>query len=322
VTRSRRGTLIGATWLIGLGLVFLVREAYGWSWNEAWPLFVILVGVATFISTLLDRRPGLAGIWSFTWPVIWIAVGVLLLLSTTGQLESGPAEIIDTYWPWAAVGLGIWLLIGAFVPIGGRATEQLSIPLSGTTPAAVAIRFGAGDLTARPAATGMLVDGWFEGGVRSSRTGPNGIELRQDTDHGLPWVDHGSRWEVGLTGEVPLDLRLDTGASKARLDLRDVQLRSLDLHTGASDTTVFLPRAAGATDVRVQAGAASLSIEVPSGVAARIRSTSVLGSSQVDQNRFPRVGDAYESPDYATATNRADISISSGVGSVKVVGGD
>ena len=47
MTASRRGAITGATWLIGLGIVFLVREAMGWTWGEAWPLFVILVGVAT-----------------------------------------------------------------------------------------------------------------------------------------------------------------------------------------------------------------------------------------------------------------------------------
>ena len=100
---------------------------------------------------------------------------------------------------------------------------------------------------------------------------------------------------------MPLDLRLDTGANRAVLDLRDLRLRSLELHTGASETRVLLPRAAGATSVRAESGAASLTLEVPAGVAARIRSRMALGSSEIDQARFPRVADGYESPDYATA---------------------
>ena len=44
-----RGSVIGATWLIGLGILFLVRQAMGWTWGEAWPMFVIFVGVASFI---------------------------------------------------------------------------------------------------------------------------------------------------------------------------------------------------------------------------------------------------------------------------------
>ncbi len=288
MTSARRGSVVGATWLIGLGIVFLIRQAMDWTWGEAWPLFVILVGVATFISTLLTWRPGFAGIWSFTWPVAWIAGGLVLLASTTGRLGTGPAETIDTYWPWVAIVIGVWFVIGAFIPVGRGATEQLAVPLSGATEARVQIRFGAGTLTARTAAPGNLVDGSFEGGVRHRSTGPNGIELEQDTTYGLPWVDHGSRWDVGLTAEVPLDLRIDAGANRATLDFGALRLRNLELHTGASETRVLLPRSAGATSVRADSGAASLTMEVPAGVAARIRTRIVLGSSQVDQVRFPQ----------------------------------
>jgi hypothetical protein len=45
-----------------------------------------------------------------------------------------------------------------------------------------------------------------------------------------------------------------------------------------------------------------------------------LGSSQVDERRFPRSAAGFESADYGTAANRADIDISGGVGSVRVVG--
>ncbi len=119
-----RGALIGGTWLIGLGVVFLVRQAMDLSWNEAWPLFVILVGVASFVTTLIDRRAGSWTFWSLTWPILWIGVGVVLLLSTTGRLGTGPVELIAQGWPWLLVGLGVWFLIGAFVPRGRRPEDR------------------------------------------------------------------------------------------------------------------------------------------------------------------------------------------------------
>jgi hypothetical protein len=320
MTGSRRGSLIGATWLIGLGLVFLTRELQGWSWSQAWPLFVILVGVATFVSTALSWRPSVAGIWDFTWPIAWIAVGAILLLSTTGQLAEGPWEWLDAYWPWLAIGLGIWFLIGSVVTVGARPHETLQIPLDGVSQAAVRLQFGAGTLRMGRAPAGLLIDGTFPGGATRTTSGPGQVELAQDTTYGLPWLDHDATWTVGVTGEVPLDLRLDTGATKTVLDLRDTLLRRLELHTGASDTRVILPAAAGATAVKAEAGAASLVIEVPSGVAARIRTSMAVGSSQVDTVRFPRSLDGYESPDYATATNRVEIDVSGGVGSTKIVG--
>ena len=199
--------------------------------------------------------------------------------------------------------------------------ETLTIPLDGATDASVRIRFGAGEMTTRVAAPGNLVDGRFTGGVRSRAVGPGRVELEQDTDFGVMWLDRRSEWEVGLTGEVPLDLRVDGGASRGVIDARDLRLRSLELHTGASDTRVLLPRAAGVTTVRAEAGAASLTFEVPPGVAAKIRSRMAIGSTKIDEARFPPVSGGYESADYASAANRVEIDIQGGVGSVKVISG-
>ena len=314
---DRRGAVVGGVWLVGLGLVFLVRQFLDLDWSEAWPLFVILVGGAGFITTAVDGR-GSNGIWSFTWPVVTVLIGVVLLAGTTGALARTPFDLAE-WWPVLLIALGAWFLIGALAPRGGP-VEQLVVPLGGVQEGAVRLKFGAGTLTSGRAAPGSLVDGRFEGGVVRHDRGPGRVELTQDTSYGLPWLDHSSDWSVGLTGEVPIDLRVDTGAARAWLDLGELRVRSVELHTGASETRVRLPRAAGAMTLRADTGVASLTIEVPDGVAARIRSRMGLGSSQVDESRFPRSATGYESRDYASATNRADIDLSGGVGSVRVIG--
>ena len=126
MTSGQRGSLIAGTWLIGIGVVFLVRQAFELSWSEAWPLFVILVGVASLIQTALSWRPSVAGLWTFTWPFLWIALGVVLLLSTTGTLGTGPGELIDLGWPWLLVALGVWFLIGSVAP--ERSSEERPEP--------------------------------------------------------------------------------------------------------------------------------------------------------------------------------------------------
>jgi hypothetical protein len=320
VSGPRRGSIIAATWLIGLGIVFLVRQAVDLPWAEAWPMFVILVGVVGLVTTAMRWRPGLAELWTFTWPIAWIVIGSVLLASTTGNLGEDPGSLIAEYWPWALIALGVWFVIGAIIPSGGI-EESLVLPLAGGHTAEVQIRFGAGTLTTAVAAPGALVDGAFRGGVVHRTGGPGKTELRQDTAYGLPWLDRESTWTVGLTREVPLDLRVDIGAARATLDLTDLQVRLVELQTGASQTRVLLPRAAGMTQVRTGHGAASLTIEVPAGVAARIRTRMALGSSQVDEARFPRVGDVYQSVDYGTAANKVDIDASGGVGSLRITGG-
>ena len=93
----------------------------------------------------------------------------------------------------------------------------------------------------------------------------------------------------------------------------------LDIDTGASSTEVTLPANAGNTLVDIDSGAASVKVSIPTGVAARIRVKSGIASVNVDSNRFPRQdGGLYQSADYPTAANRADITIDTGVGSVDV----
>ena len=43
-----------------------------------------------------------------------------------------------------------------------------------------------------------------------------------------------------------------------------------------------------------------------------------LGRVDVDQTRFPRVGDGWQSPDIATAPNRVELEVRGGVGSVTI----
>ena len=82
MSNARTGSMIGATWLIGLGIVFLVQRAADLPWSQAWPLFVILGGVASLVATLINGRLDVSGIWGLTWPVVWIVIGVVLATVT------------------------------------------------------------------------------------------------------------------------------------------------------------------------------------------------------------------------------------------------
>jgi hypothetical protein len=56
-------------------------------------------------------------------------------------------------------------------------------------------------------------------------------------------------------------------------------------------------------------------------VSARIKSLKVIGSTSVDESRFPKTASGrWESPDYGSATNRVELEVSGGVGSVRVIG--
>jgi hypothetical protein len=126
-------------------------------------------------------------------------------------------------------------------------------------------------------------------------------------------------WDVRLNPTVPLVIEVATGASKNTLDLSGLRAARVVLDTGMSDTDLTLPAAAGFTTVEVHSGLADVTIRVPPGVAASIRGSVGLGSLSVDQTRFPPTADGFESPDYATAPNRAELRVDGGLESVKVL---
>jgi hypothetical protein len=101
------------------------------------------------------------------------------------------------------------------------------------------------------------------------------------------------------------------------LDLRHLRVERLDLDVGAADVRLTVPQA-GETQVVVNAGAASITVVVPEGVAARISRSTALASMDVDTDRFPRNGDAYQSPDYETARDRVNLDFRVGAASVTV----
>jgi hypothetical protein len=136
----------------------------------------------------------------------------------------------------------------------------------------------------------------------------------------LPWNWHSRRrqWDFALNPNIPISLKVECGASDTRLDLSPLKITNLDIDTGASSTSVTMPATAGFTRAEISGGAASFDITVPKGVSASIRVESGLGSVSVDQTRFPRSGNRYESTDYASAANKLDLKIEVGVSSVSI----
>jgi len=316
---TRNGAVVAGAWLIALGLVFLARDAWDLSWSEAWPLFLVAVGVASLISSVVGYRRLSAGAWSLLWPLAWIGLGAALFAATTGRIDIGPGELISEWWPVALVIAGAWFLVAAIWPRKTGNLETLELPLAGAQRAEARITFGAGELTIGRGRAGTLVSGRFEGGALYRTAGPGHVEVKPDTGAGWPMAGQAYRWDIGLTGEVPLDLRLDTGASKAAIDLGDLRIRLLEIRTGASETRVRLPARAGQSWVRTETGVSSLSLEVPQGVSARIRTRMALGRTDVDERRFPRTADGYMSPDYEQSANRIDIDVQGGVGAVSIL---
>ncbi len=258
---------------------------------------------------------------SLFWGIVLIILAALLLFSQQGWLKG---DIYSYFWPAIIILFGLWLLLGALYR--GRSSsvgQKLSIPLESARSARIKLDHGAGRLNIQSGASSTeLLSGVFGAEVDyKSNLESDQLQVKvRNSPHFWAWFPGESLdWDIHLNGDIPLNLKIDSGASASTLDLTDLKVVDLDIDTGASSAEVNLPANAGNTRVEIDSGAASLNLRVPSGVAARIKVKSGIASVNVDPNRFPRLdGGLYQSADYATATNRVDISIDTGVGSVEI----
>ncbi len=263
---------------------------------------------------------------SFFWGVVFVVFGGLLLLDNFDILSF---SVWKLFWPLLVILLGVWILWQS--QYGGKVleSETASIELEDASEGRISLHHGAGELRVTGGASEReMLSGTFDGGLERSikRVGDRmDVKLKVPT-HGFPFViapwiwgpGNRIRWDVEINPQVPITLEVHSGANDARLDLADTQVTSLELHTGASATEVLLPAKVEHARVKVEAGAASVKLRVPEGVAASINVSGGLIGVDVDQARFPKEGKLYRSADFDAAPYRVEIKVDAGAGSISV----
>ncbi len=258
---------------------------------------------------------------SIFWGGVLVLFGLVLLLSTFGILS---INFWQLFWPVALIVLGAWFILRPVFHKGVEGVKQhLSLPLENTTDAEIIFKHGAGrlEVEASPLDT-VLLEGDFSEGVeqKTIRSGNQAkIQLSAHPEMFIPFGgQEGLMWKVGLSQLATLRLNFQTGASESNINLRDLKVSEVILETGASKSSITLPANAGMTRVEVKSGAAAVDIYVPEGVAGHIRVESGLAGISINNSRFLSVGGVYETPGYASAPNKVDIFVSTGVGSVSI----
>lgn len=288
-----------------------------------WALILIAAGVVLLLNNFGVLPWGVWGtLWRF-WPVLLVLIGLNIIWGRSHPWASGAASLVI-----------ILIVLGIAIGVTGRpqagtVSGSFSEPLGGLERATVEIEFGAGDLVVDsliPSSANLM-----EGEIRhTGRDGSISKDFDRQGNSGTFKLSSAERrwrfwerdvkedWGIYLSQQIPLELTLKTGASTCRLDLTDLKVTRLQADVGASSMSLQLPAAAGTTDVVIKAGAAGLDIRVPNGVAAKISLRTGVSSVDIDTSRFPRSGDYYMSPDYATAANRVNIELDLGASSVDI----
>ena len=323
-----RKSFFGPILLITIGLVFLGKNlglipGEGWStiWR-LWPLLLIIGGLDD-----LFRREGVA------WPILVIGIGIALLYHYFGPRTWFSWMRILQLWPVIIIAIGIdvifrgqtgWknllgivlsiLLIGAAVLLGLQGGEiqvdSLNIDQNyapGVEAAEIEMSLSVGEFLLGPDSQGdKLISGLISPGSAQddldSWPGKLSYELKSTAPVFFPDT---ARWQLGLTPDLPLQLKVDNSVGEMLLDLAELRLVSLFANQGVGRMVVDLPDQID-EDVLLKQGIGVIEIEIPEDV--RIAIDAKNGLSRV---KFPEgfeLEDGYYTTPGATRYN-ADLLI-------------
>ncbi len=101
-----------------------------------------------------------------------------------------------------------------------------------------------------------------------------------------------------------------------RLDLSELKVSRLNLHSGVGSIRVTLPER-GSLEGQIDGGIGDIRITVPEGVQARFRVERGLGDVTIG-SRFNRRGDYYETEGFSRAESYVELDIDIGIGSITI----
>jgi hypothetical protein len=221
--------------------------------------------------------------------------------------------------------------VGLYLSGSWRATQivrdSISQPLGTATSADVTIGMGMGRLRIGALdQSGDLIAGEiaYPDSNRIDRT----FALRGDTatftlheqdsyrNSLIKYRNDDAIWDLRLTPAIPMRLAIEAGVGENTLDLAQLKVTNLDLETGVGAITLTLPKE-GQVQAHVEGGIGNTTVHIPAGVAVRIAVDAGVGKVEVLGN-YQRRGNSYISPDYDSATNRVDLTASSGIGDITI----
>lgn len=124
--------------------------------------------------------------------------------------------------------------------------------------------------------------------------------------------------ELKLNPNPIWDMEMNVGAAEVKFDLSGFKTRNLKIQGGASDIDVKLGAALPLTDLKLEAGAASIIIRIPESAGCEIVSNTFMASK--DFKGFTKTGSQhYQTPNFAASAKKIMIDLQAGVARVDVV---
>lgn len=324
----RTNGIVGPTFMIGIGSVFMASNLGLLSWDawmtlfRLWPILIIAIGLEIFI--------GRKELW-----LSIIGVGATLSLLAAGLWVSGGLFGSEGILPESS----------NVVPV----SENIEHPLDSAERAEIKIESSVGSLNIDSLGND---ENLIEGSIYSvpEERIEESYEKDGSTLHyylGSDWEPTfpGSlsqrdkkklAWEIDLTEEIPLDLNLSLGVGESEIDLSDIQLTEVALSIGVGQTRIELPEGEyeafieggvgqtiitlpeeGQIDLNVSGGIGEIVIYIPENMAAKINVDRGIAGIHVPSG-YRQSEDTYTSPNYGESDSRINMDIEQGIGNIVI----
>jgi hypothetical protein len=210
--------------------------------------------------------------------------------------------------------------------VGALKTEVQNVETGGAQAVRAELKMAAGDLKLSSGAGGpLLTAAQFSYNVAGMKpevsydvTDGRGALVIEEPSTGMFKASPTKAryaWDLKLNGDVPLDLEVNIGAGRSRLDMRGLMLKSLSVHAGVGECDVDLTGDwRGDADVKIEGGMGRVRVRLPRAVGVRAHVLGGLGA--VHTTDLSRDGDYYVNSVYGKSPKTLALDITGGVGEV------
>ncbi len=283
--------------LISLGIVFLLNNLGYVPWSvwfrilSLWPVILIAIGIE-----IIFRKTHLS--------FLTILSPLLFMAAILGPAYFQNVELTEVYR-------------------SSETYEYAEVLDTSVAKVTAIIQLRAGNLEVS-SETGRLVstklDYWkrkpittYEySGFDSSAT----IEIR-DRERGWKgwsWRTWGSKdWEIKLTDQIPVNLRIYAKATDGDLNLSDLKLKNLTLDIKAASFNIKLGDLVNQLDGRIESDACRLSLLIPEDIGLKIENYAKLTSTSFSELSILKYDNIYQTSNFDQAATKITISLEGSV---------
>lgn len=292
--------LLNTTGMVDLGF-------WGWLW-QFWPVILIAIGIEKMFSSAQSSN-----LRNLAWLSPVIIVGVVAYSVVAGQRGDNTTTWNDQWqWDWDD---------NSDAP---SSTHTWSEPFSADARRLnLELEMSGGRLTVRGGGDpgNLVVARTSSRGDKPSSTSsvdPDGVYTvriaQRDGSH------HRGRdqWIMKVTDSLPVNLKVEGGAARMRLDLSALKVESLELDAGAADVDIVLGAMVPTVMCDLESGAAAMDVTIPSVAGLRLYREGVISRlSDNDLNLIDR-GDFSETEGYSDSAVKVEMRVKSALTSLRL----